>query len=164
MIDGAFAWPPVESPGCRWPTIDTRIVIDRACERVFDYATTPALWSTWHPATLAVRDAPARPLAAGETMVEQIRALGLRFDARWTVLACERPALWAIATETPRGDARIVYRVSALDTGSLFRRTLQYRSRHWPWRTLDANLTRWLLARQSARALANLKHVVEGAA
>jgi hypothetical protein len=67
-----------------------------------------------------------------------------------------------IATRTDEGDARIVYEVRSEGALTRFIRTLQCRSRHWPWSALDGNLTRWVLARQSARALLNLKRVLEG--
>lgn len=132
-------------------------------ERLYDYVTTPALWHTWHPATASVRDVPLRPLVTGETMIERIAAVGRSFDARWVVLACERPRLWVIATATDNGDARIVYRVAPAGAGCRFHRTLDFRSRRWPWRALDRTLARWMLARQSARALANLARVLEAA-
>jgi uncharacterized protein YndB with AHSA1/START domain len=156
-----FGWPPQAVANTALPRVETEIGIACPPERVFDYVTTPALWHTWHPATASVRDVPERPLTTGETMVESIAALGRRFDARWTVLACERPRLWVIATSTGNGDARIVYRIAPSADGCRFHRTLDYRSRRWPYRLLDANVARWLLGRQSARALSNLKQVLE---
>jgi hypothetical protein len=68
-----------------------------------------------------------------------------------------------IATGTALGDSRIVYELSA-DGEKLTRffRTLAYRSHRWPWTMFDRNLTRAMLQNQSERALANLKHVLEG--
>ena len=43
-----------------------------------------------------------------------------------------------------------------------FHRTLEFRSKAWPLRQLDALVQRWVLAPQSRRALDNLKRVVEG--
>jgi hypothetical protein len=40
-------------------------------------------------------------------------------------------------------------------------RTLDFRSKRRPWRALDSTLTCWILARQSSRALRNLKKVIE---
>jgi hypothetical protein len=37
-----------------------------------------------------------------------------------------------------------------------------FRARRAPWRWFDRNLTRWLLARQSRRALDNLQPLVSG--
>jgi hypothetical protein len=78
------------------------------------------------------------------------------------VLACESPSLWVIAASPPGGDARIVYELRGEGELTRFFRTLSYRSRRWPWTWFDHNLTRSMLARQSERALANLKHVLEG--
>lgn len=141
--------------------VDAEIDIQRAPERVFDFVTTPALWHTWHPATVSVSDVPDRPLAKGETMRELIAVAGRRNEAVWTVLACDAPARWEIATDTPAGTAHIEYRLTATNSGCRFHRTLDFRSKGWPWRSLDSTLTRWILQRQSARALANLKAVLE---
>jgi len=156
-----FDWPPQPASGDAPPCIETAIVIARAPARVFEFVTTAARWHEWHPATVAVREAPDRPLTTGETMVETIAALGRRFYARWTVRACEPPRLWVIATTSADGDARVVYRLSPHEDGTRFERRLEYRSHRWPWCLLDGNLTRWALGRQSARALSNLKRVLE---
>ena len=158
-----FGWPPQAASFDAPPCIDAAIVIAREPPHVFDFVTTATRWPTWHPATVAVHEAPDRPLTTGETMVETIAAVGKRFDARWTVLACEPPRLWVIATTNPDGAARIVYRLAPHERGTRFERRLEYRSHRWPWRLLDRNVTRWALARQSARALSNLQRVLEAA-
>ena len=141
--------------------IDTAIDIARPVADIFNYVTTPALWHTWHPATVSVRDVPDRPLILGETMLELITVAGRRNEALWTVCACDAPSRWEISTETPEGAAHIVYRLTRTESGCRFHRTLDFRSKRWPWRALDSTLTRWILVRQSARALANLKAVLE---
>lgn len=162
---------PTNPPALRWPaapadprlvTIESFVLIGRPADKVFDFATNASLWNHWHPATESVA-APARPLQPGDRAVESIRAGRRRFSATWTVLACEPPALWVIAASPPEGDARIVYELRA-DGAALTRffRTLSYRSSRWPWTMFDANLTRAALLRQSERALANLKRVLEG--
>jgi hypothetical protein len=141
--------------------IDTEIAIDRPPQQVFAYVSTPALWHTWHPATVEVREAPDRPLTTGETVLELIAVAGRRDQARWTVLSCTPPQHWEIGTDTESGVARIVYHVAPTAIGCRFHRTLEFRSKRWPWRSLDATLTRWILERQSSRALRQLKAVLE---
>lgn len=141
--------------------IETEVDVARPPREVFDYVTTPALWHTWHPATVEVRDVPQRPLTTGETMLEVIDVAGRRDQAVWTVVACVPPERWEIATETRTGVAHIVYRLSPVSAGCRFHRTLQFRSKRAPWRWLDSTLTRWILVRQSRRALRNLKRVLE---
>ena len=80
--------------------IETEITIARSPEDVFDYVTTPALWHTWHPATLGVYDVEPRPLTTGETMREKIAVAWRRSEAVWTVLGCSRPGSWEIGTDT----------------------------------------------------------------
>ena len=146
----------------RFVRIDSEIDIARPPHDVFAYATTPALWHTWHPATVEVRNVPNRPLTTGETMLESIAVMGRRDEALWTVRVCAPPQCWEIATDTANGEAHIVYSIAATASGSRFHRALAFRSKHWPWRALDSTFTRWILMRQSGRALRNLKRVIEG--
>ncbi len=159
MIPATAAQWELANPG--FVAVETEIGIARPPAEVFDFATTPALWQRWHPATVEVRDVPARPLTTGETMLEEIAVAGRREAALWTVTACVPAERWEIATDTPSGDAYIVYRIAAAAPGCRFHRTLRFRSKRWPWRALDTTLLRWVLVRQSARALANLKAVLE---
>lgn len=161
MAEPTLRWPPAADEP-RLVKIETGVVIARPSDAVFAFATNASLWHYWHPATAAVSGVENRPLLVGDTVTESIRAGGRRFSATWTVLACEVPTLWVIATETGQGDARIVYEVRSEGGLSRFFRTLAYRSRRWPWSALDGNLTRWALERQSERALMNLKRVLEG--
>ncbi|TDP73987.1 SRPBCC family protein [Roseateles toxinivorans] len=143
------------------PVVTSVIAIARPAAEVFDFVSTPAHWSRWHPATRLVREAPERPLVLGETVLEHIGMVGRRFQARWTVCACEPVNRWAIATDTPHGVARITYLIVAEGTGCRFERRLQFRSKFWLWRLFDANLTRWVLEHQSSRALRRLKILLE---
>ena len=141
--------------------IDSEIDIAASPVDVYDFVTTPMFWSMWHPATEEVFDTPERPLLYGETAFETIRAGGRHITAEWTVIAREAPRLWAIATDMDEGEARITYRLARSERGTRFVRTLSYRSRYAPWRWFDSSLVRWALTRQSTRALANLKRVLE---
>lgn len=138
----------------------TGVELPCAAEEAFAFVTNPARWSRWHPATVAVRGVPDRPLALGETVVETIGAAGRRFEATWTVHACEPPRRWVIETTSAEGDARIEYQLEPGARGCRFTRLLWFRSHRAPWRWLDRNLTRWLLARQSRRALDNLQRLL----
>lgn len=155
-----LGWPPVtDEPALA--RIETAITIARPVETVFAFATHAAQWHRWHPATAAVSNVADRPLLEGDEVTESIRAGGKRFTATWTVIACESPRLWVIATRTDEGESRIAYRLAAQDGGCRFQRILEFRSLKWPWSMFDTTLTRWVLTRQSARALDNLKSVLE---
>ena len=108
-----------------------------------------------------MRDVPDRPLVVGETATEIIAMGGRSDEALWTVSICEAPHLWQITTDTSKGAARITYRIEPRDEGCRFQRTLEFRSKGWPWRLFDSTLTRLLLEVQSRRALRNLKRVLE---
>jgi len=131
-------------------------VVPCAPQRLYDFVTNASQWKRWHPATHAVRGVPDRPLVLGETMVEHIKAAHRSFEATWTVTACEPGSLWRIETGTPYGASILTYRMKAVPGGTMFERTCDFRS-EGVWRRLDGNLTRWMLARQASRALANLR-------
>jgi hypothetical protein len=162
MASPTLRWPPADDEP-RLVTIESFVLLRRPAQAVFEFVTNASLWHYWHPATASVSATPRRPLVVGEQVTESIRAGRRRFDATWTVLACEPPALWVIATDTPQGDSRITYELRA-DGNALTRffRTLSYRSHGWPWTMFDGNVTRMVLTKQSERALANLKRVLEG--
>jgi uncharacterized protein YndB with AHSA1/START domain len=156
----SLGWPPTD--GEQLVAIESFVLIGRPAAEIFEFVTNASLWHHWHPATESVQAA-SRPLRVGDQATEAIRAGRRRFSATWTVLACEPPALWVISASPPDGDARIVYELRS-DGGELTRffRTLAYRSRRWPWTMFDRNLIRSTLTKQSERALANLKRVLEG--
>jgi hypothetical protein len=159
-MNASVGWPPsTDEPDL--VTITTAIEIEKPVEVVFGFATHAAQWHRWHPATASVSNVADRPLIVGDQVTESIRAGARSFDATWTVVACEAPNLWVISTRTEQGLARIAYRLAERGAGCQFGRTLEYRSLRWPWRALDSSITRLVLARQSATALANLKRVVE---
>jgi hypothetical protein len=145
--------------------IESEIDLPGSCASVHGYITTPARWHEWHPATRSVEPLPDRPLVTGETMTEHISAGGHRFSTTWEVLACDSPRLWVIATYTPKGIARIVYRLDSItlpngQPGTRFHRTLVCRSLQWPWYWLDSLVMRPVLTKQSAQALRNLQQVL----
>jgi uncharacterized protein YndB with AHSA1/START domain len=125
-------------------------------EAVYAFVTNAAQWPTWHPATHAVREVPDRPLALGETMLEEIHAGFRRFEATWHVVEHDPPRRWRIATRTPRGHASVTYALEPEDGGTRFQRTCEFAS-NGAWRLLDGNVAKWLLSQQAARALANLQ-------
>lgn len=157
-----LTWPPAAAEPAL-VAIDSAVLIMRPVAAVFDFATNASFWTAWHPATAAVSATPRRPLVTGDTVTEAIRIGVVRFDATWTVLACERPTLWVIATRARAGDARIAYALRADSDAGPTRliRTLEYRSGRWPLTLFDHNMARWTLERQSHQALENLKRVLE---
>jgi hypothetical protein len=139
----------------------TEVAMPHPAALVFDYVSTPARWHTWHPATAEVLDTPDRPLKKGETALEVIAMLGQRSKTLWTVVACDPPLRWEITCDSDMGVSHIIYTITPTAAGCLFKRTLEYRSKKWPYRWLDFNVLRWVLVAQSARALRNLRGVLD---
>jgi uncharacterized protein YndB with AHSA1/START domain len=130
--------------------------IPAAPEAVYSFVTNAAQWHSWHPATHSVREVPDRPLVLGETVVEEIRAGLRRFDATWQVIEHVPPRRWSIATHTPLGHSTVSYELRAEGGGTRFQRSCEFAS-NGPWSLLDGNVAKWMLARQAATALENLR-------
>jgi Polyketide cyclase / dehydrase and lipid transport len=152
------AHPPAQPEG--YQRIVNSVALPVQPDVAFTFVTNAARWSRWHPATRSVSGVPDRPLVLGETVREAIAVGARRFEAVWTVRVCEPPSCWVIDTRTARGDARIEYQLAPDGSGCRFTRTLWFRSRALPWKWLDGTLMRWVLARNSAAALARLQVVL----
>ena len=138
------------------PRFTQSVHLDAPPQAVYDFVTNASLWPTWHPATRAVRDVPARPLVLGETMVEDIRAGWRHEEATWRVTEYLPPRRWTIAAQSPRGHATVSYDLQAETGGTRFERTCEFAT-VGPLSFLDGSLVQWLLRRQAARALENLR-------
>ena len=138
------------------PCVTTAVQVPVPPEALFALVTNASQWPRWHPATAAVRATPDRPLRRGDSVVESIRAAGRSFDALWVVVDCDAPRRWEITTDSPRGCAWIEYTLVPQPGGTRFTRRLRWRSHGAFWAWCDRWLTRWILARQSRQALANL--------
>jgi uncharacterized protein YndB with AHSA1/START domain len=155
------SWPPAadEQPAMQ---VHTEVEVRVPPAQLFAYVTDPSRWHEWHPATAAVGVPHAGPMSPGESWTEDIRVAARSGRCSWTVLASEPGALWVIGGIADGGQARITYRFTPTPQGTRFHRTLEFRSASALWRLLDGNLLKWALARQSRRALDNLKRRVEG--
>lgn len=154
---------PAAPVGSTLPLLAVETVITIAADpaTVFAYATNPARWHEWHPATRSVEPLPDRPLPLGGQVTEHIAVGARRFSATWTVLVADAPQRWVIATETPQGRACITYRLAADGSGTRFERRLEARSTGRWARWLDPLMFRLVLVPQSRRALARLKKRIE---
>lgn len=135
------------------------ILIRRPAEVVFDYVTTPATWTAWHPVTQAVSGATGHPLVVGEQVVEQIRSAGGRGHMVWTVRERLAPYHWRIEGESNIGvNGIITYRLSETADGTRFERDLGY----WKPGSFIYPFLDWLVRRrrvweESAEALRRIR-------
>lgn len=145
--------------------IDTAVRLPVPPAHAYAFATTPAHWTRWHPATRAVSGATNHPLSADERVIERIRVGGRGDTVVWTVRRHDAPRRWMIEGVGAHGCARITYRLMrSADGGTLFARRLAYRSHARLWRACDAWLVAPLLHRQSVLALKRLRAVLSAEA
>lgn len=139
-------------------------LIRRPIAIIYDYATTPANWPNWHPASFAVTGNAGRSLGLGEEVVEEFKAAGYRGRARWRVTRRKAPYLWTIEASPPEGGwARIEYALSAENGAVLFERELTYKMPNRWLALLDVCAIRRRMARESRLALQRLKDILEAA-
>jgi hypothetical protein len=131
------------------PRIVTTVQIAGPVATVFAFATTPANWPRWHPASVAVEGGD-HPLIVGEQVVEEFHAAGRRGRVLWRVVRCEP---WAIAAKNERGQATITYRL---------RHELVYRPSGLGLVLVDLLVLRRRMAAESRLALQRLAEVLEG--
>lgn len=105
---------------------------------VYDFATTPANWPKWHPASLAVQGATDHPLKLGEKVAEEFRLAGRHGILHWTVVDARPPYTWRIEGEVnrrPAGEVR--YTLTPDGTGTRFERDFVYRTPNLLFLILD---------------------------
>jgi uncharacterized protein YndB with AHSA1/START domain len=143
------------------PRIVTTVQIAGPVATVFAFATTPANWPRWHPASVAVEGGD-HPLIVGEQVVEEFHAAGRRGRVLWRVVRCEPPWLWAIAAKNERGQATITYRLRHEGPATLFERELVYSPSGLGRGLVDLLVLRRRMAAESRLALQRLAEVLEG--
>lgn len=151
-----------------WPDFvaSTRIVthVDIAAPpaTVFAYATTPANWPAWHPASRAVSGVIDRTPQPGEQVIEDIEVAGRRFQAAWTSVAVEAPRRWEFGGQAGGGGrANIVYTLNPSGTGTRFVRDLTYSGPNLLYALVNAVWIRGVMEADSAEAMARLKRGAE---
>lgn len=149
-----------------WPNrleskIVSTVVVSRPIEAVFDYATTPANWPDWHPASRGVSGATDHSLEVGEEVAESFVAAGRPGSCVWKVTRREAPTLWTIATRVGDMGAEITYRLSAEGGATRFERMMEYWTSGMLLGLLDILVMRGRNRRESEEALLRLKERIE---
>jgi uncharacterized protein YndB with AHSA1/START domain len=142
--------------------IVSAVVIAAPIEQVFAFATTPANWPRWHPASKAVTGAVDHSLEPGEQLVEEIEMTGYRGKASWVVRERAAPLRWVVEGEGGTGGhALLTYRLFAQTDGTRFERELVYRMPNAWSALLDVLFIRRRMSAQSEEALRRLKDLLE---
>jgi uncharacterized protein YndB with AHSA1/START domain len=143
------------------PSIVSEATIARTPDEVFAFVTTPGNWPQWHPSSLGVSGATDHSLEVGESCVEEFVVAGRLGSCEWRVTERDVPRRWAIATETPRGDATIRYDLTPQAGGTFFRRELAYRLPNALFKALDVLFMGKRVRAESDEALWRLKRALE---
>ena len=139
----------------------TAVRIPCPVETVFNYATTPANWPEWHPASRAVSGAADHSLLVGEQVTEEFVAGGRKGSCVWQVTERKAPYLWTIAASAPQGQARISYRLTRHGEETDFERELIYSVFGIWFRILDFLLIGRRMSGESLTAVQHLKERLE---
>lgn len=142
------------------------IHIARPAALVFAYASTPALWPQWHPASLRVEPGAEHPLAAGATFEEDIKTSGRDDHLSWVVSECEPGRVWAARAASRNSQARIFirYRFEPAPGGTRFVRELEYELPGLWLRLANVLLLRRRIDAESRLSLQQLKQRCEAQA
>lgn len=145
--------------------IFTSIEIARPIDEVFEYITTPAHWPDWHTTALGVSGTTTdRSLLPGETVAEEVKVIGRRSQAEWTVREREAPTRWVIeGAVAAGGKAVITYTLEPTATGTRFGREVVYELPAL-LSLVNGLLVRPRLESEADESLKRLKEKLEGAA
>lgn len=106
--------------------VDT-IVIEKTPAQVLSYASSPALWSSWHSKSSIVHVDSAFALHAGEKFDEDIQTILGQNHLTWRVIISNNERWVALGENQTNGASiKLQYRVSALAEKTVFERTLDY--------------------------------------
>lgn len=139
------------------------VLIARPPQAVLDYASTPALWPEWHPASLRLDPGAEHPLRAGETFEEDIKTAGRDDHLSWVVSECEPGRVWAARARSRNNGADIFirYRCEPAGEGTRFVRELEYALPGVWLRLLNALFLRRRIDAESRLSLQQLRQRME---
>ncbi|MEM9448397.1 MAG: SRPBCC family protein [Cyanobacteria bacterium P01_E01_bin.6] len=142
--------------------IQTAIFIDKSPDIVFDFVTVPHNWPQWHPSSIQVVGSSDHSLDIGEQVTEDYQVAGRKGRVVWTARERERPSRWVIEGQTEDGGrGTITYTLSADGAGTRFTREFVYDMPNPFLAMLNWLILRHRIRAESARALTQLKQVLE---
>jgi len=141
--------------------IDT-IVIDKPAAQTLSYASSPGLWSEWHPQTSKIAVHTQYPLNIGEKFEEDIdTALGQN-HLTWDVVQSTSEIWIAHAhNQTNGASIKLQYRVRDLEDKTEFERTLDYTLPNVMLVAINALYFKTKVEKKSEDALVRLKTAIE---
>ena len=138
------------------------LTIARPVAQVFNYVASSGHWPQWYPITKSVSGVVDRPGMPGETFVEKVSILGIPFTFFWTTTENGFPHRYVFeGTSNAGGKAVITYTLTPQGQSTLFTRELVYEQTNLIMKVLDALFIGRMVTRVSAKAVANLKSVIE---
>ena len=144
--------------------IERSTEIARPPEEVFDALTDLSGLVHWAPTVAETRNAPDRPLRAGDTFEQTIRVAGVDLETDWTVIDVERPRHVRYECRGRSGGwLNMTQRVVGTNGGSRVELKLDY---ELPGGVIGDTLNKMYVERRNEReaenALQNLKELLEG--
>ncbi|WP_025127475.1 SRPBCC family protein [Pseudomonas sp. PH1b] len=135
--------------------ISHELFIQASIDTVYYYVTQPDRWPEWHPSSLRADTGLCGSLPAGHRFSEVLDLLGVQMPLSHRVLSAVFPKEFKTVFSSTALDGSVLFQLSKLSDGTLFRRTLSYAT------DLQLSGLRTRMERLSAQAMANLKQHLE---
>ncbi|WP_017907156.1 SRPBCC family protein [Pseudomonas asplenii] len=136
-------------------SLSNEIYIEADIAEVYAYVTQPDRWHEWHPTSVSAETGMQGPVPKDHRFTEVIDLLGLRVDMNYRVIVADPPQAFKVAFTSSVVDGCICYELTRQRCGTYFCRSLQYITE------LNLGGLQGRMLDLSARALNNLKHVLE---
>ena len=145
-------------------SVESSVLIAVPPEEVFEYVTTPATWPKWFPLTVSV-SGPVDSTPPVGTSWKEVGKLGQK--ATWTTVELESPHLFVydgISNGNSKAKARITYTFVEEKGGTFWKRHLEYATPGLIGTFLNLIFLRYWVRRASAKAVINVKAILESQA
>lgn len=144
-------------------TATVSVHVDRPVQEVFDFITTAAYWTRWHPATVSVSgSAIDHPALEGEIIVEKVKHGLARDTFSWEVRERRAPNRWVIRSKSDRHGqkVKITYTLTPEGGGTRWEREMVFYFPRW-LKLMDRLAFNRVLRKNSEKAVRQLKELME---
>jgi hypothetical protein len=143
--------------------LSNNIIMAKPPAEVLAYASTPALWSDWHPKSSVIKVESQLPLKQDDTFAEEVLTITGKNQLTWQVIDSIPSEIWIAKAENKNNGVTLLltYTVENIDGNTKFIRELNYTMPNFLFLVANEIFFKKELESKSITALQRLKVAVE---